>query len=324
MLETSARLLRLLSLLQAQRDWSGDELAQRLQVGARTIRRDVERLRTLGYPVDATRGVAGGYRLGVGTSLPPLLLDEEEAVAIAVGLRASATVGIAGIEETSVSALAKLERLMPSRLRRRINALASAMVTYPGYGPSVDPETLAVIAGACRDHERLRFRYSDYKKDSSRRMVEPHRLVHTGRRWYLVAYDSNREDWRTFRVDRIQPQPQIDRRFVPRNPPAADLAAYVAQGVSRTRDRYQARVILHAPIEQIEGRVPHAVGALEAIDEHSCLLSTSSDWVGGLAVYIANIGVDFTALEPPELIDQVRVLAARFARASQASHQAEP
>jgi predicted DNA-binding transcriptional regulator YafY len=315
MLETSARLLSLLSLLQARADWSGPELAERLDVTERTVRRDVERLRRLGYPVVATRGVAGGYRLGAGASLPPLLLDEEEAVAVAVGLRTAASVGIAGIEETSVRALAKLEHVLPSHLRRRVGAIGAATVPYPGFGPAVDHETLATIATACRDHERLRFPYSSYAGGASRRIVEPHRLVHTGRRWYLVAWDLNREDWRTFRVDRIASRPQADRRFPPRKPPATDITAYVSRGISSTRDRYQARVVLHGALEQLTRRVPHAVGTLEAIDEHTCLLRTGADWLGGLAVYIANIGVDFEVLDPPELIHQVRHLAERFARA---------
>jgi predicted DNA-binding transcriptional regulator YafY len=314
-LETSARLLRLLSLLQARREWSGPELAARLEVGARTIRRDVERLRRLGYPVEATPGAAGGYRLGPGAELPPLLLDEEEAVAVAVGLRTAASVGVAGIEETSVRALAKLERVMPSRLRRRIGALGSATVPYPFTGPAVDPETLAVIAAACRDNERLRFRYRGHGGEPTRRLVEPHRLVHTGRRWYLVAWDAAREDWRTFRVDRIE-RPAADRRFAPREPPAEDVAAYVSRAVSATRDRWQARVILRAPLAEVAPRVPPAAGTLEAIDQQSCLLHTGSDWLGGLAVYIADIGVDFEVLDPPELVAMVRTLAGRFARAA--------
>ena len=315
MLETSARLLRLLSLLQARREWAGPELAERLEVGVRTVRRDVERLRRLGYPVEATRGVAGGYRLGPGAEIPPLLLDEEEAVAVAVGLRTAARVGVAGIEETSVRALAKLERVMPSRLRRRINALGAATVPYAFTGPAVDAEALATIAAACRDHERLRFRYRSHDGASTGRLVEPHRLVHTGRRWYLVAWDTARSDWRTFRVDRLE-RPAPDRRFVPREPPAGDLAAYVARAVSATRDRYRARVILHAPMAEVAPRVPPAVGTLEPLDERRCLLDTGSDWLGGLAVYIAEIGVDFEVLEPPELIDRVRVLAGRFTRAT--------
>jgi predicted DNA-binding transcriptional regulator YafY len=316
MLETSARLLHLLSLLQSRREWAGADLADRLDVGRRTVRRDVDRLRRLGYPIAATPGVAGGYRLGAGASLPPLLLDEEEAVAVAVGLRAAASVGVAGIEETSVRALAKLEQVLPSRLRRRVSALRAATVPYAFTGPSVDPDTLAVIAGACRDYQRVRFGYRAHDGTHGRRIVEPHRLVHTGRRWYLVAWDTSRSDWRTFRVDRIEAPPSLDRAFAPREPPAEDVAAYVARAVSSTRDRYQARVVLHAPLAEVAPRVPPAVGTLEPIDERSCLLLTGSDWLGGLAVYVAEIGVDFEVLEPPEFVERVRVLAARFHRAA--------
>jgi predicted DNA-binding transcriptional regulator YafY len=316
MLDTSSRLLALLSLLQARREWSGPELADRLDVGVRTVRRDMERLRGLGYPVSATRGVAGGYRLGAGASLPPLLLDEEEAVAVAVGLRTAASVGVVGIEETAVRALGKLEQVLPTRLRRRVNAVGAATVPYPGTGPAVDPATLATIAGGCRDAERLRFGYRAHDGTSTRRLVEPHRLVHTGRRWYLVAWDADRADWRTFRVDRIE-RVAADRRFVPREPPAEDIAAYVARSVSSARDRYQARVILRAPLAEVAGRVPHSVGTLEAIDERSCLLRTGSDWLGGLAVYVAEIGVDFEVLDPPEFGERVKQLAGRFARATE-------
>jgi predicted DNA-binding transcriptional regulator YafY len=275
----------------------------------------MERLRRLGYPVRASRGVAGGYRLGAGASLPPLLLDEEEAVAVAVGLRTAASVGVAGIEETAVRALAKLEQVLPKRLRRRVNALGAATVPYPGTGPAVDAGTLATIATACRDSERLRFAYRSHDGATTRRLVEPHRLVHTGRRWYLVAYDTDRAGWRTFRVDRIE-RATADRRFAPRPPPAEDIAAYVARAVSSSRDRYQARVVLKAPLEQLRDRVPHDVGTLEPIDERSCLLHTGSDWLGGLAVYVAEIGVDFEVLEPPEFAERVRLLAGRFARAT--------
>ena len=315
MLETSSRLLELLSLLQARREWSGPELADRLEVGVRTVRRDMERLRRLGYPVSATPGVAGGYRLGAGASLPPLLLDEEEAVAVAVGLRTAASGGVAGIEETAVRALGKLEQVLPTRLRRRVHALGAATVPYPVTGPRVDPETLAAIATGCRDSERLRFAYRSHDGTSTRRLVEPHRLVHTGRRWYLVAYDTDRADWRTFRVDRIE-RPAADRRFVERTPPADDIAAYVAQAISATRDRYQARVVLKAPIETVQPRVPRAVGTLERIDGETCLLRTGSDWLGGLAVYVAEIGVDFEVLDPPEFVERVKQLAGRFARAT--------
>jgi predicted DNA-binding transcriptional regulator YafY len=320
MLETSARLLGLLSLLQARTHWPGSELAERLEVDVRTVRRDVERLRRLGYPVQATPGVAGGYRLGAGAALPPLLLDEEEAVAVAVGLRTAASVGVAGIEETSVRALAKLEQVLPSRLRRRVNAVGSFTVPYQRTpGPAVDPETLALIAGACRDNERLRFKYESHEGEPSRRIVEPHRLVHTGRRWYLVAWDVDRGDWRTFRADRIDGRPTPDRRFEPREPPAKDLAAYVSRGVASVRDRYQARVLLHAPLAAVSDKVPHWAGTLDPIDERTTLLQAGADWLGGLAVYIAQIGVDFEVLEPAELTDEVRSLAGRFTRAARKS-----
>src|SRR2546421_7757916 len=272
MLETSARLLTLLSLLQARRDWTGPELAERLEVGVRTVRRDVDRLRRLGYPVQATPGVAGGYRLGAGASLPPLLLDEEEAVAVAVGLRTAASVGVAGIEETSVRALAKLEQVLPTRLRRRVNAVGSATVPYPRYGPVVDAEVLAVIATGCRDQERLRFRYRSHDGKASRRMVEPHRLVHTGRRWYLVAWDADREDWRTFRVDRIDPPLSTDRRFTPRHPPPKDIAAYVPLPVSSAWDPLPAGVITYAPPAGVAGRGPPYAGTMATFAQHTRLL----------------------------------------------------
>jgi predicted DNA-binding transcriptional regulator YafY len=309
-LETSTRLLELLSLLQTRRDWTGPELSERLAVGERTVRRDIDRLRALGYPVRARRGAAGGYRLEAGASLPPLLLDEGEAVAVAVGLRTAASAGVAGIEETSVRALAKLEQVLPDRVRRRVGAIGSATVPYPGTGPQVDGATLATIAAACRDGERIRFAYRD-----ERREAEPLGLVHTGRRWYLVAWDRARTDWRTFRVDRISAV-SAGGRFVARTPPATDLAAYVSQGVSAARDRYQARVLLHVPLAEVAPRVPATVGTLEAIDERSCLLRTGSDWLGGLAVYVAEIGVEFTVLDPPEFAERVRTLAGRFARAT--------
>jgi predicted DNA-binding transcriptional regulator YafY len=317
-LETSTRLLRLLELLQERRHWTGPELCDRLEVGPRTVRRDIDRLRTLGYPVDATPGVAGGYRLRAGASLPPLLLDDEEAVAIAVGLRTAVSDGVAGIGETSVRALSKLETLLPDRVRRRVQAIGAATVPYPASGPVVDPETLLTIATACRDHERVRFRYQAHDDEVTRRVVEPQALVHTGRRWYLVAWDTSRLDWRTFRVDRIDGRPTTDRRFEPRDPPAEDLAAFVARGVESVRRRYQAKVLLRAPLEDVSARVPYWAGRLEPIDAESCLLHTGAEWLDGLAVHVASVGVDFEVLEPVELIEAVNQLADRFTRAAEA------
>jgi predicted DNA-binding transcriptional regulator YafY len=315
MLDTSARLLKLLSLMQARADWTGPELAARLEVGVRTVRRDVERLRTLGYPVHAAPGISGGYRLGAGASLPPLLLDEEEAVAVAVALRTAASATVIGIEETALRALAKLEGVLPSPLRRRVNAVSLAMAPYPSFGALVDPGLLALIAGAIRDRERLRLRYRDHAGTSTRRLIEPHRLVPTGRRWYLLAWDAGREAWRTFRVDRIEPMPSSAGRFSPREPPAPDIAAYVRRGISAARDTHQARVLLHAALATVAPRVPASTGTLEAVDEHTCVLHTSADWLGGLAIYIAGIGVDFEVLDPPELAAEIGRLAERFTRA---------
>jgi len=316
MLDTSARLLSLLSLLGARPTWSGAALAERLEVDTRTVRRDIDRLRALGYPVRSTPGVGGGYRLGAGAEMPPLLLDEEEAVAVAVGLRTAASVGVTGIEETSVRALAKLEQVLPAHLRRRVGAIGSATVPFPSSGPTVDLEVLSAIATACRDHERLRFPYEGHDGAASRRLVEPHRLVHSGRRWYLVAWDRQREDWRTFRVDRIRARPQPDRRFLPREPPEPDIAAYVARGISAIRDRHQAVVLLRAPIAEAAPRVPAGAGTLEALDEHSCVLRVGSDWLGWLVAFVVEIGLDFEVLEPPELVRRIGELAARLARAS--------
>jgi len=314
-LDTSARLLKLLSLMQARADWTGPELAGRLDVGVRTVRRDVERLRTLGYPVDAAPGVAGGYRLGAGASLPPLLLDEEEAVAVAVALRTAASASVSGIEETALRALAKLEGVLPPPLRRRVAAVSAAMTPMPSFGALVDPGLLALLAGAIRDRERVRLRYHDHAGTFTRRLVEPHRLVPTGRRWYLLAWDAHREDWRTFRVDRIEPAPSLAGRFIVREPPAADIAAYVARGVSTARDTHRARVLLHAPLATVAPRVQPATGTLEAVDEHSCVLHTGADWLGGLAIYVAAIGVEFEVLDPPEFAAEIRRLAERFTRA---------
>ncbi|WP_190025689.1 helix-turn-helix transcriptional regulator [Streptomyces hiroshimensis] len=317
MLETSARLLRLLSLLQAHREWSGPDLADRLGVTARTVRRDVDRLRELGYPVHSTPGTAGGYRLGPGAQLPPLLLDDEEAVAVTVGLRTAAAGGVEGIEETSVRALAKLEQVLPERLRRRVSALNAFTVPMLSAqrGPTVDAAVLTELAAACRDGERLRFAYRDHNGDSTRRTVEPHRLVSAQRRWYLVAWDTDREDWRTFRVDRITPTPPHGPRFAPRRPPAEDLAAYVSRGVSTTAYAERATVLLRVPLEVAEQKVPPAAGTLEAVDGSSCLLRTGAHTLDVMVVHIVLMGFDFEVQEPPELVERIRQVRDRLSRA---------
>ena len=247
---TPARLLRLLSLLQARRDWTSGELAERLGVTTRTIRNDVTRLRELGYPLEARPGVAGGYRLGSEGALPPLLLDDEEAVAIAVGLRTAASGSVAGIEETSLRALAKLHQVLPSRLRHRVAAVESTTVPVPFRGARVDPDVLTAVSLASRDHERLRFDYRTHAGETTRRTVEPYRLVNDRGRWYLFAWDLDRADWRIFRVDRVSPRTPTGPRFAPRSlPPDADIAAYVDRGVKEAHWRFRAKVVVHAPAD---------------------------------------------------------------------------
>jgi len=318
-LDTSARLLRLLSLFQARRYWSGQDLAERLEVTERTVRRDVDRLRSLGYPIHSTSGTGGGYQLGAGATLPPLLLDDDEAVAVALGLRTAASGTVAGIEEASLRALAKLEQVLPSRLRSRVTALHSVIIPMMTTGPTVDAGSLSHIAGACRDHEGLRFRYRSRSGTATERAVEPHRLVHTGRRWYLVAWDVDRGDWRTFRVDRIDGELSTERRFIPREPPNADIAAYVSRAVSYLAYPYRARAILQAPVETVAERIPPTVGVLEALDEHTCVLEIGSNSLDMLAVWLGLIGVDFEVQEPEELLDTIRQVADRFSRARKSS-----
>jgi predicted DNA-binding transcriptional regulator YafY len=321
MLETSARLLRLLSLLQGRRDWTGPALAERLGVTTRTVRNDVERLRSLGYPVDATPGAAGGYRLGVGAALPPLLLDDEEAVAVAVGLRTAAGGTIAGIEETSLRALTKLEQVLPSRLRHRVNAVQAYTVPVPGSGPVVDAGVLATLAATCRDHERLRFDYAGHDGTETVRTTEPHRLVHTRGRWYLVAWDVDRRDWRTFRVDRVRPRVPTGPRFTPRDLPGdGDVATYVTERVGAALWRHRARIRLHAPAEHVAARLP-AAARVEPVDSEEgeaarCEVEVGADTYHMLAHYIGLLDVDFEVLDSPELADHVRRLAARYTRAA--------
>jgi predicted DNA-binding transcriptional regulator YafY len=314
-MDTSERLLKLLSLLQARPDWTGSELAERLGVTGRTVRNDVERLRRLGYPVQASPGVGGGYRLGAGAALPPLLLDDEEAVAVAVGLRTAAGGAVAGIEETSLRALVKLEQVLPSRLRHRINALHSAMAAVPGGGPTVDAEVLTAIAAAIRDRQRLRFDYRRHDGSAGVRDVEPHRVVSWGRRWYLVAFDADRQDWRTFRVDRLAPRTPPGPRFTPRRVPGGDVTAYVERTVGQATWGYRARVLLHASAAALAGRLPPAV-ELEPVDERTCIASAGADDPAVLALYLGLLDVDFDLLDAPELAEALARLARRYARAA--------
>ncbi|MFD5102409.1 helix-turn-helix transcriptional regulator [Streptomyces albidochromogenes] len=322
MLETSARLLKLLSLLQTPREWPGPELAERLGVSGRTVRNDIERLRRSGYPVDATRGATGGYRLAAGAAMPPLLLEDDEAVVLTMAVRTVAQGAMAGMEEVSLRALAKLEQVLPSRLRRRTRALHQYTRPVPPDRPSpaVDTEVLMTLAAACRDHERLRLDYRDHTGAATRRLVEPQRVVNWGRRWYLVAWDVDRDAWRTFRVDRLTPRTPAGPRFTPRDDPDGDAAAYVAGQASAAAWRYRARVTVRAPAAAVLERINPAVGVVEAVDAGTCVLETGADTLDTLAVHLGLLGHDFEVSGPPELVARLRELAGRYARSTPPAH----
>ncbi len=319
MLDTSARLLRLLSLLQARRFWTGVELAERLEVTQRTVRRDVDRLRTLGYPVSSSAGVAGGYQLDAGATLPPLLLDDDEALAVAISLRTVAVSSVSGAEAAAVRALAKLERILPSRLRRRFRTMRDAMVPLHTRGPQIDATMLTTLAGASRDFQLATFRYLDREAKVSRRRVEPHGLVHTGSRWYLVAYDPQREDWRTFRVDRIEGKVVADGRFRPRELPDEDIATFVSRSIGTRVYTHHAQVLIHAPLERVAPKIHPLAGHLKAVGKRRCLLESGANSLSSLAWYVASLGEEFEVHSPPELVAEIADLGARLSRAAQRS-----
>ncbi|ANS65856.1 DeoR-family transcriptional regulator [Streptomyces lincolnensis] len=316
--DTPARLLTLLSLLQTPREWPGGELAGRLGVSRRTVRRDIDRLRELGYPVQATKGSDGGYRLVAGKAMPPLVLDDEEAVAIAVGLRAGAGHALEGVDEASVRALAKLEQVLPSRLRHRVSTLQAATTPLTsGDGASIAPETLTVMASTVAGRERLRFAYRARDGADSRRVVEPYRLVSTGRRWYLVAYDLDRADWRTFRVDRVSEPFATGARFAPRELPTGSAAEYLRRSMYQRTQTYEFSVLFEAPVPVVAERVPGWLGVPEAVDEGRCRVRGSvGDAVEWLAVRLAMLDVEFRVEEPAELVRCVRELGERLVRAA--------
>jgi len=323
MSDTSARLLRLLSLLQTHRDWTGPALAERLGVSPRTVRRDVDRLRALGYPVDATQGTAG-YRLGAGTQLPPLLLDDEEAVAVAVSLASAAGGTFEGIAATSLRALAKLEQVLPARLRHRVAAVGRTTVRVDAPAPSVDAATLLHIAETTRRHERLRFDYRAADGSETVREVEPQSLVSWGRRWYLVAWDVQRHDWRSFRVDRLAPKLVTGPAFAPRDPPEGDVITYLERQLAVRTWPAQATVTLHVPAEAVADRLWLGMGSLEAIDEGSCRVHVGAESPDNLAWLISSIGVDFTLTDPPEVVAAMAALAGRCARSIETNVTADP
>jgi len=312
MLKTSARLLRLLWLLQSRRYWSGAELSERTEVDARTVRRDIDRLRELGYAVEASPGLGGGYQLKAGSSLPPVLLDDEEAVTVAVAVRAAAS-SVGKMEEAAVRLLAKLDQLLPLRLRKRASALHSVTISLarPEAAPSI--EVLTQIACACRDHLKLRVNYRDRAGNVTARVVEPIRLAHTGRLWYLVAWDSQRKDWRTFRIDRVQRVVSTGPQFNPRDFPG-DIAAYVSRSIRQVPYRY--RIKLKGSVAELAKRIPSWCGVLELLDQESCTLSTGADSIEALAAQVVLTGADFDILEAPECVAELREIAARLERAT--------
>ncbi|MEU9982203.1 YafY family protein [Streptomyces sp. NPDC050856] len=312
--DPAARLLRLLSLLQSRTDWPGPELAGRLGVSTRTIRSDIERLRDLGYPVSATSGTAGGYRLGPGARLPPLLLDDEEAVAVAIGLRTATAQAVGGIEETSLRALAKLEQVLPARLRPRVAALAASTVPVPGNGPVVEADVLATLAAVCRDQRRVRFDYRDHDGNPTVRDVEPYRLVSTGRRWYLVAWDVDRDDWRMFRIDRLRPRTPPGPSFRSRSLPPGDAIDFVTRGMASTLGPCRAVATVHAPAVAVSERVP-PVARVEHLDDERCLLHIGGATPLTLAVHLAALGLPFTVDAPTALLEALRQVSRHCANA---------
>jgi predicted DNA-binding transcriptional regulator YafY len=313
MANTSSRTLRLLSLLQAQRYWPGAELAQRLDVSVRTLRRDIDRLRQLGYPVAGERGVDGGYQLAAGGALPPLVLDDDEAVALVVGLQSAAQGSVAGLAESSVRALSKVVQVMPPRLRHRAGALHAMTVPamWAGGSSTIDPEVLTTIALACRDTERLRFTYTTRGGEGSERRVEPYRLVSLGRRWYLVAYDVDRQDWRSFRLDRLTEPCNTRHRFNPRPVPTGDAASFVRAGIDKMAAPITIEAVIHAPPAVVRDKVG-SWGTVEDMGDGRSRLRMTSDSMDWPALALGALGSEFEVLSPPEMVDHLRDWARRF------------
>lgn len=317
MLDTSARLLRLLTVLQARRYWTGPDLSERLDVTARTLRRDIDRLRSLGYVIESVSGPGGGYQLGRGAAVPPLLLEEEEAVAVAVALRAAVDT-FAGLATTAMRVFVKLDQLLPTAVRARVSALAAATHSLGGPQPQLDPEVLMRVASACRDRYIIEFDYRSLTDKLTRRRVEPLRLVHSGnRRWYLVGWDNHRDAWRTFRVDRIVAAPSLAERFIARDPPE-DLDTYVSRSISAAPYPHQARVRVRGTKRALEQRIPPWCGVLEPAGKGRWILSTGAPNLDALVCQLVLIGVDFELVDAPGLNEHLRVTAERLLRATSA------
>lgn len=308
---TTERVLRLLTLLQRRPSWTAADLAVELGVTDRSVRRDVERLRALGYPVNATAGVGGGYQLGAGARLPPLLLDDEEAIATAVSLRLASAGTVAGAGEAALRAFAKLDQVMPPRLRAKVRAVHDATETLVGPGVEIDAELLVTLARACRDAVRVRFRYAGRDGGERERTVEPVRMVATSRRWYLMAWDVDRDDWRTFRLDRMREAAATTWHFRAREHP--DPVAYVQHSTTEAPYRHLARVRVHARPSQVRELVPPQVGRVEDDRDGWCVLVAGGDDLDWIAMHVARLGFEAEVLEPPELREAAARLARRLA-----------
>jgi predicted DNA-binding transcriptional regulator YafY len=307
--DTASRLLRLLGLLQRRPAWTGPELAEALGVDARTVRRDVDRLRHLGYHVEANPGTGGGYRLGVGTQMPPLLLDEEEATAVAVVLGVMASVAVPGVEQGALAALTKLDRLLPPRLRGQLISLRASTVAVLPRMEAVPAEPLVAFARACDLRERVTFRYRSHGGDRTERRVEPHRLVATDNRWYLVAHDLDRGDWRTFRVDRASSVVLTGHTFEPRR--LDDPGRLVSEGIARAKYDVRSQVRIFGPFEEVSRRLRPTVGALKEDGDHT-LAEVGADDFEWLAGFLINAGWDFEVLEPSEWRGRMAELGRRL------------
>lgn len=315
MSETTGRVLQLLGLLQSRRVWSGDELAARLGVTTRSVRRDIDRLRELGYPVHASTGHGGGYQLGAGATLPPLLLDPDEAVAMAVCLRVAAGGSVAGVGESALRALSKLDQVMPSRLRSQVAAVHDTTVTLAGATDTpVEPEVLMTLARASRDHEHVTAGYTDVRGNVTARRLEPYQLVTTGRRWYLMCFDRDRDDWRSLRLDRMSDVQAVGTTFTPREAP--DAASYVRRAISSSPYPYVARVRYRAPADVVAQVFPAASVDVEPDGSDACIVTVGADDPQRMVPWLAMPGCDFEVLEPREVVDAVRVVAGRIARAA--------
>lgn len=306
--DTSARLLRLLSLLQARPTWTAPELAERLEVTPRTVRRDVTRLRDLGYPVDAEPGPHGGYQLGRGGSLPPLLLDDDEAVAVALGLRAAADGSVSGLDDATVSALAKLEQVLPAPLVERVRAISDVTTQLQGRDPDqVDAALLVELARVCRQSERIRLGYVDRDGNETERRVDPYRLVRMGPRWYLVARDVDRDAWRTLRVDRIGEVRTTHQPVEIVDPP--DPVRLVQRGNAVAPYDVQATVRLPVPIGRAQRLIGRTSGVHHADGPDATLVEVGGGSIEGLTAWLTGLPVPVEVREPPELRDAVRAHA---------------